>query len=68
MRWHRIYLEVDVIADQDVSLHEFPFILPVFSDHREGVVNGGAQYADKRLDSGVWVDVGQVRLHDITGS
>lgn len=58
---------MDVIADQDVSLHEFPFILPVFSDHREGMVNSGAQYADKRLDPGVRVDVGQVRVHDITG-
>lgn len=37
---------MDVVANQDVSLHEVPFILPVFSDHREGMVDSGAQDAD----------------------
>lgn len=40
------YLEVDIVADQDVSLHEILFILPVFSDYGEGVIDSGAQDAD----------------------
>lgn len=39
-------LEVDIVADQDVSLHEVLLVLSVFSDHREGVVHSGAQDAD----------------------
>lgn len=54
-----------VVADQDVSLHEILLVLPVFSDHRECVIDGGAQNADKRLDSGVGIHVGKVGLHDI---
>lgn len=37
-----LHLEVDVVADQDVSLHEVAFVLAVLSDHGEGVVHGGA--------------------------
>lgn len=58
---------MDVVADQDVSLHEVTFILSVFSDHREGVEHCGAQDADQRLDPGVGVHIGQVRFHDVTG-
>lgn len=64
----RTYLEADVVADEDVPLHEVPLVLTVFSDHREGVVHGGAQDADERLDSGVRIHVGQVGFHDVTGS
>lgn len=60
-------LEPDVVADQDVSLHEVPLVLTVFSDHGEGVIDGGPQDADQRLDSGVRVHVGEVGLHDIAG-
>lgn len=67
MQWKRTYLIVDVIANQNVSLHEVSFVLPVFSDHGEGVVDGGAQDADKRLNPSVGIDVGQVGLHDVTG-
>lgn len=62
------YLEADVVADQDVPLHEVPLVLPVLSDHGEGVVDGGAQDADQRLDPGVGVHIGEVGLHDVTGS
>lgn len=58
---------MDVVADQDVSFHEVPFILPVFSDHRKGMIHSGSQNANKRLDTGVGVDIGQVGLHNITG-
>lgn len=58
---------MDVVADQNVSLHKVLLVLPVLSDHREGVVDGGAQDADQGLDPGVRVDVGQVGLHDVTG-
>lgn len=64
---HWLYLEADIVADQDVSLHEVPFVLPVFSDHREGVINSSSQDADQRLDPGVGVHIGQVWLHDVTG-
>lgn len=61
------YLEADVVADQDVSLHELPLIVAVLGYHGEGMVDGGAQDADQRLDTGMGVHVGQVGLHDITG-
>lgn len=63
----RIYLVVDVVADQDVSLHEVSLVLAVLSDHGEGVVHCGAQDADQRLDTCVGVHVGQVGLHDVAG-
>lgn len=63
----RTNLEADVVADQDVALHEVPLILSVLSDHGEGIVDGGAQDADQGLDPGVGVHIGQVWLHDVTG-
>jgi hypothetical protein len=32
------------------------------------MVDCSTQDADQRLDSGVWVDVSQIGLHDVTGS
>ena len=60
-------LEVYVVADQDVSLHEVPLIGPVLCHHREGVVGCGAQDAHQRLDTCVRIHICQVGLHDITG-
>lgn len=62
------YLEFDVVTDELVALHELLLVAPVLGDHWESVVDGGAQDADQGLDAGVWVDVGQVGLHDVTGS
>lgn len=61
------HLEANVVADQDVALHEVLLVLPVFCDHGEGVVDGGPQDADQRLDPGVGVNEGQVGLHDVAG-
>ena len=58
-------LKADVVADQDVALHEVPLVVPVLCHHREGVVDSGAQDADQRLDPCVGVHIGQVGLHDI---
>ena len=68
LRGHFLYLELDVVTDELVALHELPLVAPVLRDHREGVVDGGAEDADQGLDAGVRVDVGQVGLHDVTGS
>lgn len=62
------YLELNVVADELVALHELLLVAPVLRDHWEGVVDGGAQDAHQRLDARVWVDVRQVGLHDVTGS
>lgn len=61
------YLEADVVADEDVALHELPFVVPVLGDHGEGMVDGGAQDAHQGLDARVGVHVRQVGLHDVTG-
>lgn len=37
---------MDIVADQDVALHEIPLILTVFSNYGEGMVDRGAQNAD----------------------
>lgn len=62
-----IYLEPNVVTDEDVALHELLLILPVLGHHWEGVVDRGPQDADQGLDASVWVHVGQVGLHDVTG-
>lgn len=63
-----LYLELDIVADELVALHELLLVAAVLCDHREGVVDCGAQDAHQRLDAGVRVDVGQVGLHDVAGS
>ena len=61
------YLEADVVADQDIALHEVLLVEPVLGDHGKGVVDGGPQDAHQRLHPRVGVHVGQVGLHDVTG-
>lgn len=58
---------MDVVADQDVSLHEVPLVRPVLRHHGEGVVGRGAQDAHQGLNARVRVHVRQVGLHDVTG-
>jgi len=62
------YLEFDVVTYQLISLHELPLVAPVLSHYREGVMDSCAQDANKGLDPGVRVDIGQVGFHDVAGS
>lgn len=68
LKRNRKYLEVDVVTDEDVAFHEVLLVRAIFRDHREGMINGGAQDADKRLDPGMGIHVSEVGLHYVTSS